>query len=209
LTHEGHVVEKVYDGVAALEILNESLFDLVILDVMLPKQDGFQVLETLRETSQIPVILLTARTLEADKLVGFGFGADDYLTKPFSLRELSLRIRAILRRTGTAQGKESITWGNLLLDPEKMSVTVNRVPIDLTKAEFQILFTLVSRPGKVFTREELIRAAFGEDYSAYERTIDTHIWNLRRKIEKEPTNPVYIVTVRGVGYKCGGFGMDG
>jgi len=204
LASEGFTVKEAYDGVSALTSLEKERPDLVILDVMLPGLDGLEVLRKIRETRDIPVIMLTARSEEVDRVLGLGLGADDYVTKPFSLRELTLRIRAILKRAG---GKDKsakiITQGDLSIDVDKMEVTLKGNPVKLTKTEYQILLTLLSRPGKVFTREELLDAVSGESYEGYERTIDTHIWNLRRKIEKDPSNPEYIRTVFGVGYRGG------
>ncbi|QUL97657.1 MAG: response regulator transcription factor [Candidatus Fermentithermobacillus carboniphilus] len=203
LSREGFLVKEAYDGPTALDIVQKENPDLIILDIMLPGLDGLEVLKRLRAKSDVPVIMLTARSEEVDKLLGLGLGADDYVTKPFSLRELTFRIRAILRRWQKGGGEKVIRVGDLVIDAEKMEVTVGGKKVDLTRAEFQLLYTLLSRPGKVFTREELLNAAFGEAYEGYERTIDTHIWNLRRKIEANPQDPRYILTVYGVGYKGG------
>lgn len=204
LSNEGFLVIKAYDGPSGLSMVESEQPDLVVLDLMLPGIDGFEVLKRIRAKSNIPVVVLTARTDEIDKLLGLGIGADDYVTKPFSLRELVLRIKNILKRCQFKETRKALTVGKITIDMEKMEVTVEGKKVSLTRAEFQILSTLLSRPGKVFTREELLKAAFGEAYEGYERTIDTHIWNLRRKIEKNPSNPKYILTVFGVGYKGGG-----
>lgn len=204
LATEGFAVEAAYDGPSAVDSAFRSPPDLVLLDVMLPGLDGLEVLKKLREKTDVPVIMLTARADEVDRVLGLGLGADDYVTKPFSLRELALRIKAILRRfQSSPESSPAISVGGLILDPERMEVTVNDCRVQLTRAEFMILRALFSRPGKVFTREELLNAAFGEVYEGYERTIDTHVWNLRRKIEKDPSNPKYVLTVFGVGYKGG------
>jgi two-component system OmpR family response regulator len=203
LKAEGFQVLSAYDGLAGMEIVQSEPVDLVVLDVMLPGLDGFEVLQRIRSTKDIPVIMLTARTEEIDKLLGLGMGADDYITKPFSLKELVFRIRAVLRRYQKQDASNSIVHKDVTINPDTREVMVSGEKIDLTRAEFALLMALLSRPGKVFTREELLSAAFGEAYEGYERSIDTHIWNLRRKIEKDPSNPVYILTVFGIGYKGG------
>lgn len=203
LVKDGFSVSVAYDGVSALEAFDREEPDIVVLDVMLPKMNGMEVLKRLRETSQVPVLLLTARSLEEDKISGLILGADDYLTKPFSLRELTLRLRAIMRRTSAALPPKPIVFGDLTLDPEKMEVHVGGRQITLTRAEFQVLSALYSRPGKVFTREELLNVVAGDIYESYERTIDTHVWSLRKKIEPDPSKPKYVLTVFGVGYKSG------
>jgi len=203
LEKDGFSVALAYDGVSALEVFKKEQPDIVVLDIMLPRLNGWEVLKRLREDSQVPVLLLTARSLEEDKIAGLGLGADDYVTKPFSLRELSLRIRAIMRRTAGQVYQKPMVFGDLVLDPEKMEVSIAGKKVDLTRTEFQLLKTLYSRPGKVFTREELLNAVAGDIYESYERTIDTHIWSLRKKIEPDPSKPQYVLTVFGVGYKSG------
>lgn len=203
LVKEGFQVLGAFDGPSALEVAAREAPDLVVLDVMLPGLDGLETLKRLKAKRDVPVIMLTARSEEIDKLLGLGLGADDYVTKPFSLRELVLRIRAVLRRSRPDERPEVVAVGQIALDPEKMETRVGGEPVDLTKAEFGILLALLSRPGRVFSREELLNAAFGEAYEGYERTIDTHIRNLRRKIETDPAKPEYILTVFGVGYKGG------
>lgn len=205
LERDGFQVLAAYDGVSALNLARAEGPDLVILDVMLPKVNGMEVLRRLRdEGDQVPVLLLTARILEEDKIVGLNLGADDYVTKPFSLKELSLRVKAILRRASATASSKVLTVEELELDPEKMEARVAGRKVELTKTEFGILFALFSRPGKVFTREELLNLVSGDIYESYERTIDTHVWSLRRKIEPDPSRPKYVVTVFGVGYKGGG-----
>jgi two-component system OmpR family response regulator len=203
LVTEGFSVVPAYDGPSALQAFRDKSPDIVVLDVMLPGIDGLEVLKKIRDESATPVIMLTARSEEIDRLLGLGLGADDYMTKPFSLRELALRIRAILRRTETPAVARKITLGSLAIDEDRMEASVGGKPVGLTRAEFQILQTMLSRPGRVFTREELLNAAFGQAYEGYERTIDTHIWNIRRKIERDPSDPRYVITVFGVGYKAG------
>ncbi len=203
LEKDGFAVSCAYDGVTALQVFHRERPDIVVLDVMLPKMSGMEVLSRIREETQVPVLLLTARSMEEDKITGLGLGADDYVTKPFSLRELALRIRAIMRRTSVSSLGKPIVAGDLALDPEKMEVHVAGRKVDLTRAEFQLLMMLYSRPGKVFTREELLTVVAGDIYESYERTIDTHVWSLRRKIEPDPSKPKYVLTVFGVGYKSG------
>lgn len=203
LESEGFAVRAAYDGLVGLELARAEAPDLVILDVMLPGLDGLEVLKRLRGQSDVPVIMLTARSEEIDRLLGLGLGADDYVTKPFSLRELALRIRAVLRRTQVQAERKKVTVGDLIMDPDSLEATVGGSPVDLTRGEFQILLSLVSRPGRVLTREDLLKAAFGDSSEALERTIDTHVRNIRRKVESDPANPKYILTVFGVGYKGG------
>jgi len=203
LESEGFLVRSAYDGPSGLESVRAVEPDLVILDVMLPGLDGLEVLKRIRNERDVPVIMLTARSEEIDRLLGLGLGADDYMTKPFSLRELVLRIRAVLRRAQPQPERKRVVAGELVMDVDSMEVTARGEPVDLTRAEFQILVSLLSRPGKVFTREDLLNAAFGEAYEGYERTIDTHVRNIRRKIETDPRSPKYIITVFGVGYKGG------
>lgn len=203
LVREGFDVKEAGDGPAAISMMERENFDLVILDVMLPGLDGLEVLKTIRTRWDLPVIMLTARSEEVDRVLGLGLGADDYVTKPFSLRELVLRVKAILRRCQTAATRKNIVAGDVTIDAERMRVTVKGKEVSLTKSEFDILYALLSRPGKVFTREELVKIVFGEEYEGYSRSIDTHIWSLRRKIEEDPSNPKVIQTVYGVGYRGG------
>ncbi len=204
LQAEGFAVEGARDGREALTKIAGEEPDLVLLDVMLPGIDGLDVLREIRISHpSLPVIMLTARAEEADKLVGLGLGADDYVTKPFSLRELNARIKAVLRRCGRESGpkEKPVRVGDVFLDPEAMVAQVRGEKVEFTKAEFKILYALLSRPGRVFSREELLEEALGEAYRGYARTIDTHIWSIRRKVEKDPANPEYVLTVYGVGYK--------
>lgn len=204
LQAEGFAVEGARDGREALTKIADEEPDLVLLDVMLPGIDGLDVLREIRISHpSLPVIMLTARAEEADKLLGLGLGADDYVTKPFSLRELSARIKAVLRRCGRESGPKGkpIRVGDVFLDPEAMAVQVRGEKVEFTRAEFKILYALLSHPGRVFSREELLEETLGEAYRGYARTIDTHIWSIRRKVEKDPANPEYVLTVYGVGYK--------
>ena len=203
----GFQVLEANDGKEGLRIARQEKPALVLLDLMLPKMDGLDVCRALRRDSNVPIIMITARAEEADRLVGLELGADDYVVKPFSPREVVARVRALLRRvrmstTGPERG-EIYEVGDLCLDTERRSVTVGGRLVSLTRTEFEILRALVSRPGRVLTRLQLLEAAQGEAYEGYERTVDSHIKNIRRKIEPDTRNPRYILTVHGVGYKAG------
>jgi DNA-binding response OmpR family regulator len=176
---------------------------LVILDVMLPKLDGWQVCRELRQHSNVPVLMLTAREEEFDRVLGLSLGADDYVVKPFSPRELMARVKAILRRTapGVPSPTAARVHGDLVLDPVKHKVTLGHRTIDLTGFEFKLLQTLISAPGRVFSREELLNRYYPDGEVVVDRVIDVHIGNLRRKIERNPGRPEYILTVRGFGYR--------
>ena len=199
LRHEGYRTDLAHTGTDGLARARRGRPDLVILDLMLPGLNGLEVCRELRSESPVPIIMLTARSTEEDKLRGLDIGADDYLTKPFSPRELVARIRAVLRRTETSQ--EPAAAGDLTLDPRSREVRVRGEVVSCTSAEFRLLDALVRSPGRVFSREELMQRAFGDTYDGLDRTIDVHIKNLRKKIEEDRTNPSRIVTVFGVGYK--------
>jgi len=203
LEHAGYAVEHAADGRAALErAAREPAPRLVVLDVMLPHVDGFEVCRRLRESSDIPVILVTARAGEEDKLEGLDLGADDYLAKPFSPRELVARVRAVLRRSpAEPQQGPPIERAGVRLDPAKHEVRVGGQPAALTPKEFRLLHTLMRSPGRAFTRDELVERALGRDYEGLARTIDVHVRNLRRKIEVDPSVPRRVETVPGVGYR--------
>jgi DNA-binding response OmpR family regulator len=188
------------DGVSALEAFARTSPDLVILDWMLPRLDGLSVAERIRMTSAVPIIMLTARVAERDRLAGFDAGVDDYVVKPFSARELEARVRAVLRRSS---GKESPIQeaGDLRLDREQRLVWVRGEPVELSAMGFDLLAFLITHPGRVFTRLELLEAVRGETYSGFERSIDSHIKRLRQRIEPDPTHPSYILTMFGVGYR--------
>ena len=192
-------VVQAFDGEEALRKFREGDFDLVLLDLMLPKKNGLDVCRELRETSTVPIIMLTAKAEESDKVYGLELGADDYITKPFSTLELRSRVRALLRRTGSGVS-QVIDAGELHIDGPKRTVTVRGEKVDVTKVEFEILFQLARHPGQVFRREELLEHLWGD--SAYRdlRTIDVHIRHLREKIESDPREPQYLLTDRGVGY---------
>ena len=221
LEHEGYQTALAYDGPAALESFRANWFDLVILDLMLPGIDGLELCRTLRRQSDVYIIMLTARTTEQDKLRGLDLGADDYVTKPFSPRELVARVRAVLRRRdnrrsergpgserghGSERGPVELRFGDLVIDLKRHEVRVHGRMIYLTPKEFKLLETLARSPGRAFTREELVERAFGDDYEGLDRTIDAHIMNLRKKIEPNRLQPSFIVTVYGVGYK---FSIEG
>jgi DNA-binding response OmpR family regulator len=208
LEREGFEVSEALDGLTALEAAREVNPDVVVLDWMLPRLDGMDVLRQLRRFSDAYVIVLTARVEEVDKIVGLSTGADDYLTKPFSPGELVARIRAMLRRPRgemRAVGEEvSLSFGELSVDRGRREVRLKGVEISLTAIEFDLLTALASRPGLVFTREQLLSRVWGEDYFGGDHLVDVHIANLRKKIEAEPANPCYVRTVRGVGYRFRG-----
>jgi DNA-binding response OmpR family regulator len=203
LAHEGFQVEHAADGDAALAAARSSKPDLVVLDLRLPKRDGLDVARELRRFSEVPIVMLTARGEEADRVAGLELGADDYMVKPFSPRELVARIRAVLRRTDATNrmAPDLREVGDLKLDVEKMRATMRGSPIDLTPTEFQLLATLMRQPGRVFTRSQLLDAVHGVAFESYERAIDAHIKNIRKKIEVAPAEPRYILTVHGVGYR--------
>lgn len=203
LEREGHLVVAAYDGKQALDLAHRKRFDLVVLDLMLPEMDGLDVCQSLREESDIPIIMLTARTTEEDMLLGLGLGADDYIPKPFSPRTLVARVQAVLRRTGNLDTTEPthLQVGDLEMDYVRHEVHIQKQPVDLTPKEFKVLEIMIREPGRVFSRNDLLENAFGFSYEGLERTVDVHIMNLRRKIEANPARPIYIETVYGVGYR--------
>jgi DNA-binding response OmpR family regulator len=202
LQHAGFQVSAAYDGKTALAMVRSEKPDLVVLDLGLPQLDGLDVTRALRKESNVPIIMLTARSDESDKLVGLEMGADDYITKPFSPKELVARVRTVLRRVANAaSGAEVIRASDLTLDVPRMSTTVAGQGIELTPTEFQLLAVLAAQPGRVFTRAQLLEAIHGIAFDSYERAIDAHIKNIRRKIEPNPRQPRYILMVYGVGYK--------
>ena len=204
LEHAGFAVLITETGSDALAAARQERPDLIVLDLGLPDLDGLDVTRALRKETNVPIIMLTARGDESDKLVGLELGADDYLTKPFSPKELVARVRAVLRRTDQAQsspGRELIRIADLTLDLPRMRATQRARPIDLTPTEFQLLAALASQPGRIFTRAQLLDAVQGVAFESYERAIDAHIKNIRRKLEPNPRQPRYILTVYGIGYK--------
>ena len=195
------VLEAV-DGPSALALARIEKPDMIVLDLGLPGRDGFDVTRELRATSSVPIIMLTARGEETDRIVGLELGADDYITKPFSPKELVARIRAVLRRAdATLGGGEVVRAGPLEIDLPKRRVTIDGREIELTVSEFDVLLVLARQPGRIYTRAQLLDAVRGVSFESYERSVDAHIKNLRRKIEPDPRRPEYVLTVYGVGYK--------
>jgi DNA-binding response OmpR family regulator len=202
LDRAGFAVLTAGDGKTALAAARAEKPDLVILDLGLPEMDGLDVARALRKDSNVPIIMLTARGEETDKLVGLELGADDYITKPFSPKELVARVRAVLRRLDNAHaGAETIRVADITLDVPRMRVTVGDRAVEVTPTEFQLLAMLAHEPGRIFTRAQLLDAVRGVAFESYERAIDAHIKNIRRKIEPDPRAPRYILMVYGVGYK--------
>lgn len=207
LEKDGYRVIVAYDGRQALASARQKKPDLIVLDVMLPELDGFDICRILRtEGDKVPIIMLTARTLDDDKLRALDLGADDYVTKPFSPRELVARVRAVLRRVGAAedQGPSRVACRDLSIDFVRHEVRRSGASIALTPTEFKLLEILVKAAGRAFTRLELLDRVFGVDYDGMERTVDVHIMNLRKKIEEDPADPQYVVTVPGLGYRFEG-----
>ena len=202
LERDGYTVLEAADGERALELAAHARPDLVILDLGLPGLSGHEVARSLRQTGDVAIVILTAHAQEADRVAGLRAGADDYVVKPFSPRELVARVEAVLRRTAGA-GPEVLSYGGdaLRIDPESREVTVDGRPVELTRSEFDLLFTLATRPGRACSRLELVTRVQGYDYAGYERTVDAHVKNLRRKLADATSHPRFIVTVPGVGYK--------
>jgi DNA-binding response OmpR family regulator len=202
LEHAGFRVSIETSGRSALGTARKASPDLIVLDLGLPEMDGLDIIRELRKESNVPIVILTARGEESDKLVGLELGADDYLTKPFSPRELVARVRAVLRRTErTESAGDVIRIGDAEIDLARMRVAVDGRPVDLTATEFQLLAALARQPGRVFTRSQLLDAVHGVAFESYERAIDTHIKNIRRKLEPNAREPRYLLTVYGVGYR--------
>ena len=205
LRQSGFTVLTAYDGEEALHVIRREKPDLVVLDLMLPKRDGLEITRLLRADERlaaIPILMLTARVEDVDKLIGLELGADDYLTKPFNPPEVVARVKAILRRSsGTLKPPAIIQIRNLRLDLERHVATIDDRPLDLTPTEFDLLRVLMQNPERAFTRGELIEKTVGYGYEGLERTVDSHIKNLRKKIESDPTKPEYLETVFGVGYR--------
>lgn len=201
LSKDGYDVITAYQGIEALRKFRKREVDLVILDLMLPKMDGLKVCKKIRKKSDTPVIMLTAKTKEEDKIKGLDLGADDYVTKPFSPGELLARVRAVLRRVEEEEGPDELTYGPLSVNFKRHEALFEGEAIELTASEFKLLAALVKNPGRAFSRSQLIHEAFGYDYEGLERTIDVHIKNLRKKIEPDSGSPRFLKTVYGVGYK--------
>jgi len=202
LEHAGFAVLTASDGPSALATIRQRRPDLVVLDLGLPGLDGLDLTRELRRDSTIPIVMLTARDDELDKLLGLELGADDYMTKPFSPRELVARVRAVLRRADRPlEAAETIRASDVVLDLPRMRAEVGGTAVELTPTEFQLLATMAARPGRIFTRSQLLDALHGVAFETYERAIDSHIKNLRRKLEPDPRRPRYVLTVYGVGYR--------
>lgn len=204
LEQDGYEVAVAFDGEEAVRLAHDESIDLILLDLMLPKMDGLTVCRTIRGFSDVPIIMLTAKSEDIDKILGLEYGADDYITKPFNIREVTSRIKAILRRTKPvgqqAQNKDILISGNITLDYNFRRITIKNRVIELTGKEFDLLELFVKNPGKVYTRENLLDIAWGFDYPGDVRTVDVHIRRLREKIEENPAEPDYIKTKWGVGY---------
>jgi len=204
LERDGYRVVTAYDGEEALYTARHEKPDLVVLDVLMPKMDGLEFTRRVRREQDVPIIMLTARAEETDRIVGLEMGADDYVTKPFSPREVVARVRAVLRRVRPADERESppvLRAGPITLDRSTHTVTIDSESADLTPTEFDVLEVLMGQPGRVYSRPEILEAVQGVAFEAYERTVDAHIKNLRQKIEPDPSSPSYILTVRGAGYR--------
>jgi two-component system alkaline phosphatase synthesis response regulator PhoP len=206
LDRDGYQVLTAYNGVEALRLARENYPDLIVLDLMLPDIDGLEVCRTLRRESDVPIIMLTARTTDQDKLTGLDLGADDYMSKPFSPKEVVARVRAVLRRLPGERGPEEIKSGELSMNFTTHEAWFAGRPLNLTTIEFKLLGVLAKEPGRVFSRGNLIAEALGYDFEGFDRTIDVHILNLRRKLEPDPARPEHIKTIYGVGYKFIGGG---
>ena len=204
LENEGYQVEVGCDGEQAVELARNGGFDLIILDLMMPKIDGLQACMRIREFSNVPVIMLTARSEDTDKIIGFECGADDYITKPFNILELKARVRALLRRAGMAAqqkgGGGKLTMGHITLDADARAAWKDDQSVELTAKEFDLMELLLRNPGRVYSRENLLNVVWGYEYAGDYRTVDVHIRRLREKLELDPANPQYILTKWGVGY---------
>ncbi len=204
LEQEGYSVVTAFDGEEAIRLAHDNTIDLILLDLMLPKVDGFTVCRTIRGFSNVPIIMITAKSEDIDKILGLEYGADDYITKPFNIREVTARIKAILRRVNqggnNAEKDKLIVSGDITLDYNFRRISINDKVIELTSKEFDLLELFIRNPGKVYTRENLLDIAWGFDYPGDVRTVDVHIRRLREKIEKNPAEPAYIRTKWGVGY---------
>ncbi len=204
LEQDGMEVDCAYDGEEALNLASQNSYDMVLLDVMLPKMDGFEVCQRIRDFSNMPIVMLTAKGDDMDKILGLEYGADDYITKPFNILEVKARIKAIMRRTsplkGAAQPTSKIHSGDVTMDTDSRRLTIQNKEINLTSKEFDMLLLLVMNPGKVYSREKLLEEIWGADYPGDARTVDVHIRRLREKIEPNPSEPRYVHTKWGVGY---------
>ena len=208
LESKGFAVFTAENGKQALDLFEQENIALIVLDLMLPDMTGEEICIQIRKKSLVPIIMLTAKIEESDMLKGLNIGADDYITKPFSLKALYARIEAVLRRSSDdlvpLYNKASFNGGDLEVDFESHMIKKNQIEINLTPNEYKLLAALIKYPSKVFTREDLIRIALGDEFEGYDRAVDSHIKNLRQKIEKDPKNPVYVMTIYGIGYKFWG-----
>lgn len=203
LEQDGMEVDCAYDGQEALDLIHHNAYDVVLLDVMLPMLTGFEVCQQVREFSDVPIIMLTAKGDDMDKILGLEYGADDYITKPFNILEVKARIKAIMRRSGSSQPKEekkTVEYDGLKIDCDSRRAYINEKEVNLTAKEFDLLELLMMHPNKVYSREELLNTVWGYDYPGDVRTVDVHIRRLREKIEGNPSDPKYIHTKWGVGY---------
>jgi len=206
LENEGYEVDVCYDGEAAVEMAKSTSYDLILLDLMMPKLDGLGVCMQIRESSLVPIIMLTAKSEDTDKLIGFEYGADDYITKPFNILELKARVRALLRRSatkGSGDKDDRLTRGHVTIDPSRRIAERNGVSVELTAKEFNLAELLMRNPGKVYSRERLLDLIWGIDYQGDVRTVDVHIRRLREKLEIDPADPKCFATKWGVGYYFG------
>lgn len=204
LEQDGMEVDCAYDGEEALRLARENLYDMILLDIMLPKMDGFEVCQQIREFSMVPIVMLTAKGDDMDKILGLEYGADDYITKPFNILEVKARIKAIMRRTTISQPREEkrslVEDGDLKLDHENRRLYILEKEVNLTAKEFDLLELLVTNPNKVYSRENLLKLIWGYEYPGDVRTVDVHVRRLREKIEANPSEPRYVHTKWGVGY---------
>lgn len=203
LTSEGYATVKAYDGLECLRLAEREPVDLILLDVMMPGLDGIRTTAKLRESCNVPIILLTAKSEDSDKILGLNIGADDYITKPFNILELKARVRALLRRAGMAaqkQGGGRLSMGHITLDVDARAAWKDGKSVDLTAKEFDLMELLLRNPGRVYSRENLLNVVWGYEYAGDYRTVDVHVRRLREKLELDPANPEYILTKWGVGY---------
>lgn len=205
LENEGYTVDVGYDGEEAVAMAEKGSYDLIILDLMMPKKDGLQACQEIRSFSTVPIIILTARSDKSDLLMGFESGADDYITKPFEIMELKVRVRALLRRASITAAPETaaekiLTAGHISVNPERRAAYKNGAPVELTMKEFDLISFLMKNPGKVYSRESLLDLVWGYDYQGDTRTVDVHVRRLREKLENDPARPHHIITKWGVGY---------
>ena len=204
LEQDGMEVDCAYDGEEALKLAKENAYDMILLDIMLPKHDGFEVCQMIREFSDVPIVMLTARNDDMDKILGLEYGADDYITKPFNILEVKARIKAIMRRTGKRGSSQvndkMLVKGSMKIDCESRRVVIGEREVNLTAKEFDLLELLAMNPNKVYSRENLLNIVWGYEYPGDARTVDVHIRRLREKIETNPSDPKYVYTKWGVGY---------